>query len=82
MKKQKTFIVTFKAGAVEPNENCKVFNTEKEADAYVLDILKKYELKAYNEALANGDTDPEWEEMVEWLLGNTELAPDVDVIVE
>ena len=80
--KKTTYFVMFPNGRVEENENYKEFTTEKEAEAYVMTIFKKYEMNNYNEALANGETDTEYETMEEWFWANTELAPEINKIKE
>ncbi len=82
MKKTVTYLVIFANGKVEENENYQEFKTEKQAEEYVLNIFIKYEMNDYNEALANGETDPEYETMKEWFWNNTMLEPEINKIVE
>lgn len=82
MKKTVKYFVMFPSDRVEENENYKEFNTEKQAEKYVLSIFTKYEMNDYNEALANEETDPEYETMEEWLWNNTALAPEICKITE
>jgi hypothetical protein len=72
----------FANGKVEENENYQEFETERQAEEYVLNIFIKYEMNDYNEALANGDTDPDYETMEEWFWNNTMLEPEINEIVE
>ena len=82
MKKTVKYFVMFPSDRVEENENYKEFNTEKQAEKYVLSIFTKYEMNDYNEALANEETDPDYETMEEWFWNNTTLAPEICKIVE
>ena len=82
MKKTVNYFVMFANGKVEENENYQEFETERQAEEYVLNIFIKYEMNDYNEALANGETNPDYETMEEWFWDNTMLQPEINEIVE
>lgn len=82
MQKTVNYLVMFANNKVAEDDNYKEFETEREAEAYALSIFIKYEMNFYNDALANCDTDPDYETMEEWFWNNTELQPEIEEIVE